>query len=145
MGDGARALIADRDRILAGPGAPMEKLRGLVHAYAGYSLAHPQMLDLLITETASLDAVAMASGLQSQREYVRTWETLLMQVQPDLPHGHARVRVQAALSMTNDVSRTPYLRGLAGVDALLPAVGEAVLGLAPTARTSSLRSPRAPC
>lgn len=133
MGDGARALIADRDRILAGHGTPLEKLRELVHAYTGYSLAHPQGLDLLITETANLDAAAMDRGLQSQRDYARTWERLLMQVHPDLPRGHARVRVQAALSTTNDVARTPYLQGLAGIEVLLPAVGEAVLGLAATA------------
>lgn len=132
MGDGARALMTDRDRILSGQDAPVEKLRGLVHAYTGFSLAHPQVLDLLITETASLDAVATRSGLQSQRDYARTWEKLLTQVHPALPRGHARVRVQAALSMTNDVARTPYLRGLAGIDVLLPAVGEAVLGLAAT-------------
>lgn len=137
MADGARALIAARDRVLAGQDAPTETLSGLVHAYSGYSLAHPHVLDLLITETASLDAAAMDSGFQSQRDYARTWERLLMQVHPNLPRGHARVRVQAALSTINDVARTPYLRDLAGIDALLPAVGESVLGLADQASGKS--------
>jgi hypothetical protein len=66
---------------------------------------------------------------RTQREYVEAWVGLLLAMHPDLGAGPARVRVQAALTVVNDVARTPHLRTLPGIEDALHVVGSAVLGL----------------
>lgn len=132
IGDGARALLSEQAEILARDTPAEEQLVALMRSYVDFSFAHHHVLDLMITETQSLGPDQAARSLQQQRDYVAAWLPLLASARPDLPTGHARVRLQAALTVTNDISRTAHLSAQPGVRTAVTAIGTAVLlGLRP--------------
>ncbi|GAB3139214.1 TetR/AcrR family transcriptional regulator [Amycolatopsis stemonae] len=104
-------------------------LPALLRSYAAYSLAHHDVVDLLITEVGLLPEPQRHELRRTQREYVQAWAGLLLDVHPDLGADAARVRVQAAHTVVNDVARTPHLRTLPGVEDAVVAIGSALLGL----------------
>ncbi|UOZ09130.1 TetR/AcrR family transcriptional regulator [Amycolatopsis sp. WQ 127309] len=108
-----------------GDGLRTASLPALLRSYAGYSLAHHDVVDLLITEVGLLPEPERHELRRTQREYVEAWVRLLGDIHPDL----ARVRVQAALTVVNDVARTLHLRTLPGVEDALCVIGSALLGL----------------
>ncbi|MCR6486285.1 TetR/AcrR family transcriptional regulator [Amycolatopsis sp. OK19-0408] len=97
----------------------------LLRTYTGYSLAHHHVVDLLITEVGFLPEPERHELRRTQREYVEAWVGLLREQRP----GPARVRVQAVLTVVNDVARTPHLRTLPGIEDALYVIGSALLGL----------------
>ncbi|WP_326956382.1 TetR/AcrR family transcriptional regulator [Amycolatopsis sp. NBC_01286] len=112
-----------------GDGLRTASLPALLRSYAGYSLAHHDVVDLLITEVGLLPEPERHELRRTQREYVEAWVRLLLDGHPDLGADPARVRVQAALTVVNDVARTPHLRTLPGVEDALGVVGSALLEL----------------
>lgn len=104
-------------------------LPALLRIYTEYSLAHHDVVDLLITEVGLLPEPERHELRRTQRKYVETWVGLLLEMHPELGPGPARVRVQAALTVVNDVARTPHLRTLPGIGDALQVVGSAALGL----------------
>ncbi len=129
MGDGARILLSEQDAITAGKAPPEQMLLDLMRSYVEFSFEHRHVVDLMITETASLAPAQARNALHQQRRYVAEWVRLLELVHPELPAGHARVRVQAALTVTNDIARTTRLAAQPGARAAVTAIGAAVLGL----------------
>jgi AcrR family transcriptional regulator len=127
IGDGARELLSEEARILAGKASPKTTLRQLVQSYVGFSFAYSHALDLMIAEAGNLDPAAGRLTLDQQRTYVREWVRLLQVIHPDLPVGHAQVRVQAALTMTNDIARTAHLSSRPGARASVCAIATAIL------------------
>jgi AcrR family transcriptional regulator len=121
------ALRAGADAL--GEGLRTASLPTLLRSYAGYSLAHHDVVDLLITEVGLLPEPERHEVRRVQREYVEAWVRQLPDVHPDLGAGPARVRVQAALTVVNDVARTPHLRTLTGIEDALRVIGSALLGL----------------
>jgi AcrR family transcriptional regulator len=112
-----------------GEGLPAASLPTLLRSYAGYSLAHHDVVDLLITEVGLLPEPERHELRRTQREYVEAWVGLLLDVHPGLGAGPARVRVQAVLTVVNDVARTLHLRTLPGIEDALQVIGSALLGL----------------
>jgi acyl-CoA synthetase (AMP-forming)/AMP-acid ligase II len=66
-----------------------------------------------------------------QRHYLDQWHEMLTRLHPDLPPAHARVHLQAALTVVNDVARTPHLRTRPTAAAAVTAIGHAILGPQP--------------
>jgi AcrR family transcriptional regulator len=132
------ALHAGADAL--GEGLRTASLRTLLRSYAGYSLAHHDVVDLLITEVGLLPEPERHDLRRTQREYVEAWVGLLLDVHPDLGAGPARVRVQAVLTVVNDVARTPHLRTLPGVEDALHVIGSALLGLLGLSQSGSSTS-----
>ncbi|MDT7798241.1 MAG: hypothetical protein QOI78_1674 [Actinomycetota bacterium] len=120
-----------------GQGLRTASLPALLRSYAGYSLAHHDVVDLLITEVGLLPEPERHELRRTQREYVEAWVRLLRDVRPDLGPDPARVRVQAALTVVNDVARTPHLRTLPGAEDAVRVVGSALLGLVESKSDSS--------
>lgn len=87
------------------------------------------MTESVITETNNLDPRERSLGIKQQRDYLRAWVRVLQEHQPYLPAGHARVRVQAVLTLTNDLARTAHLRSQPGIKEATMAIGASVLGL----------------
>lgn len=112
-----------------GEGLRTASLPTLLRSYTGYSLAHHDVVDLLITEVGLLPEPGRHDLRRTQREYVGAWVGLLLDAHPDLGAGPARVRVQAVLTVVNDVARTPHLRTLPGIEDALHVIGSALLGL----------------
>ncbi|WP_432837462.1 TetR/AcrR family transcriptional regulator [Dactylosporangium sp. CA-092794] len=117
------------DDTLAGARDPVGALHGLVSYYGRFALAHPHLLDLLITETRNIPREQAAALVQAQQEYVDEWVHLLRQVHPGLDAPRARVTVQAALTVVNDLARTPSIRSRPGVAAELAALCRHVLAI----------------
>ena len=132
MGEGARQLLSDGAAITESEDEPHVKLERLVDSYVRFSFANRHVLDLLITETANLPDKDRETGLGQQRAYVATWVDLLQKIRPALPAGHARVRVQAVLTLTNDIARTTSLRSQPDTQVAVAAIGRAILGLSQT-------------
>lgn len=131
MGDGARLLISDEAAILAEDLTPRETLGRFLRSYVDFSFPNQHVVDLMITETNNLDPEARSAGIQRQRDYIRAWVRVFQEQQPRLPVGHARVRVQAVLTLTNDIARTAHLRSQPGVREATMAIGASILGLDP--------------
>lgn len=129
IGDGARVLMSEESAILAENLTPRETLRRLLRSYVDFSFANQHVLDLMITETNNLDPRERSLGIKQQRDYLRAWVRVLQEEQPYLTAAHARVRVQAVLTLTNDLARTAHLRLQPGVKEATMAIGASILGL----------------
>lgn len=129
--NGAAALRADTGRAVADTAGPGPALHALLRSYIRFSLACNDMLDLLIIESPHLPDADLHWVRQIQRDFIADWVRRYRRLHPAEEYGPARVRVQAALNVTNDVARTPHLRELSGVADLLHVIGAAILHLPP--------------
>jgi hypothetical protein len=68
--------------------------------------------------------------MTAQRDYVAELVHLLRQVHPELSPAVARVRIQAALMIANDVARIAHLRDQAGSTQAIASLCEQILALA---------------
>jgi hypothetical protein len=82
-------------------------LHGLVASYAQFALRHPHLVNVLITEVRNLPRDQATSLLHAQREYIDEWVNLLRHIHANVDTAPARVVVQAALTVINDLARTP--------------------------------------
>ena len=119
---GAAYLAVQAADTLATATSPAAALRAFVSGYCGFAMEHPALIDLMMSETASLPEPARGAVVEAERQYVAELVHLLRQVHQDLTQAAARVQVQAALMIANDVARTSRFRALAG---LAEAVAEA--------------------
>lgn len=129
IGDGARVLLREEAEILADSRPPRETLRRLLRSYVQFSFAHHHVLDLMITEVNNLDDRRRSRLIMQQREYLRAWVRVLREAAPRLPPAEARVRVQAVLTLTNDLARTAHLRSRPDIQEATRAIGGSILGL----------------
>ncbi len=127
MMNGAKELQDAADHAISQAKDDREALRRLMASYAEFSFAHSDVMDLLIAETAHLPEPEHSTIREAQRAYIAQWASLLERVHPSIPLSHARVRLQAALSVTNDVARTPHLRANADTLPTVCAIGRAIL------------------
>lgn len=126
---GAEWLRMDLVRAMARAAGPADGLRRLLVSYSVFALEHTQMVDLLITEAEQLPEDERHRTRQAQYEYIAEWVHLMQAVHPSMDAISARIRVQAALGMMNDVALTPHLRGIGGLTNALAAVGAELLKL----------------
>jgi len=112
---GAAYLAVQAADTLATATSPAAALRAFVSGYCGFAMAHPALIDLMMSETASLPEPARGAVVEAERQYVAELVHLLRQVHQDLTPAAARVQVQAALMIANDVARTSRFRSLAGL------------------------------
>ena len=118
--------VADTLAQALGPGAALHTLIG---SYASFAAAHPALIDLMISEVRSLPEHDREVALTAQRDYVAELAHLLCQVDQERSPATARVQVQAALMIANDVARTPRLRDRAGSAQAVAALCEQLLAL----------------
>lgn len=104
-------------------------LADLLGSYVDYALANQDTLEVMITEVDHLPDEHRIPLRTAQREYVARWLDLMSQTHPTMPYAQARIRVGAALTVVNDVARTPHLATRPGVAAELRAIGARILNL----------------
>lgn len=102
-------LRMDMSRALSRADAPVDGLRRLVGSYTDFAFEFPHLVQLLITEVVQLPAEEQQRIRRRQHEYIAEWVRLLRSVHPQLNATNARIRVQAALNMINDIALTPHL------------------------------------
>jgi len=129
MNDGAGHLRSEVTRIQADATTPVDALRRVFASYVDFSLANPAAVDLLIIELPQLGDHRARGLRRIQHDYISAWVALLQEADPTLGPGPARVRVQAALTVTNDIARSPGLRSLPAIDTDLRAIGASILHL----------------
>ncbi|WP_182376187.1 TetR/AcrR family transcriptional regulator [Nocardioides sp. WS12] len=129
MTRGAEWLRLDLNRALSRASTPDSALSELVASYAGLVLDQPDLISVMLSETGNLPDGDLRRIVKEQRGYIGEWIHLMADVHPDEPEDIARVRVQAALSVTTTCARNARLRKLPSLAAELQAAGAAVLGL----------------
>lgn len=128
---GAACLLAQVTDTLATAGEPAAALRSLLASYADFTATHPAATALMISEVRSLPDSDREAARAAQRDYVAELVHLLRQACPGLSPAIARVQIQAALMIANDVARTPGLRDQAGSTQATAALVEQMLALPP--------------
>lgn len=95
---------------LSGSGTPEVALRSLIKSYVHFGFSHPDLVDVLITETRNLPEDVRKATIFAQQSYIDEWVHLLSVINKELDLIAARAQVQAALSLVNDIVRTRHLR-----------------------------------
>jgi AcrR family transcriptional regulator len=96
---------------------PAEVLRRVSDAYVAQTLDHPDLIGVLITEAVHLVGPGGSEAIRdAQRSYIQAWVDLAVANNGDDPTV-ARIKVQAAQMMVNDVARTARLRRIPGLRA----------------------------
>jgi acyl-CoA synthetase (AMP-forming)/AMP-acid ligase II len=131
IAQGADQLLDGTARALADTHDDRAALRALLGAYVSFSLTHFDLMDALTTEVPHLPEPHRGGFRETQRRYLDQWREVLARLHPDLPALHTRVCLQAALTLINDVARTPHLRRQPSAATALTAVGHAILGPRP--------------
>ncbi|MBB4931476.1 AcrR family transcriptional regulator [Lipingzhangella halophila] len=101
-------------RALAHAHSPADALSLLLDSYVEFVARHSEHIDVLLTEARNLSEDDRARSKQSQWDYIGEWVTLAQTCDPALDGAQARLRVQAVLSVANDVARTARMRTLPG-------------------------------
>ncbi|MGW4368215.1 TetR/AcrR family transcriptional regulator [Nocardia takedensis] len=122
-------LWMDLNRVYAHAADPRDGLRRLIDSYIRFVLENPDLIQLLVSETAHLPEPDRVRARSTQHSYIAEWVHLAVLVHPEWDEVRARVRVQAAQTTFNDIALVPHLRGRRGVDAALKVIGERLLGV----------------
>ncbi|MBH0776917.1 TetR/AcrR family transcriptional regulator [Nocardia bovistercoris] len=122
-------LWMDMNRVFAAATDAEDGLRRLVDSYVRFVLEQPDLIQLLLSETAHLPESDRKRARSTQHSYIAEWMHLATRVHPEWDPVTARVRVQAAQTIANDVALIPRLRARAGIDAALRVLLTRLLGL----------------
>ena len=117
------------DQTLAEAHDPTDALRKVVASYSRFALSHPDLVDVLITEVRNLPAEEAATARRAQRDYVDECVGLLRQVHQRLDNISARVVVQAALMVINDLARDQRVRSRPDAEVILGLLALQVLAV----------------
>jgi AcrR family transcriptional regulator len=128
---GAKQLLDSTARALADTHDDTQALNALLGAYTSFSLTNSDLMDVLITEVPHLPDPHRTTFRQTQRHYLDQWLDVLARLHPHLPPAHTRVHLQAALTVINDIARTPHLRTQPRAAATIAAIGHAILSPRP--------------
>ncbi|MFD2470995.1 TetR/AcrR family transcriptional regulator [Amycolatopsis silviterrae] len=111
--------------------APDERsaLGRLAASYVHILLRTPELLVSFTADRVTMPERDKADLRRVQRDYVDQWVSLLCAVFPELPAREARIRVHAALTIANDLSRTGRVKSRPQLQTELTAVLHTVLGL----------------
>jgi AcrR family transcriptional regulator len=97
---------------------PSDVLRRVSDSYVDQTLDHPDLISVLITEAVHLDGPGGSEAIrEAQRSYIQDWVNLALANNPADSPTVARIKVQAAQMMVNDVARTARLRRIPGLRA----------------------------
>lgn len=118
MGRGHAQLRAAMSAARAEGRDAADVLRRVSDFYVDQTLDHPGLIGAMITELVHLKGEARGQEVrQVQRGFIADWVTMARAHQPADDAVVARIKVQAAQMMANDVARTPRLRRIPGLRA----------------------------
>jgi AcrR family transcriptional regulator len=120
-------LRVDMHRAFTHASDPRDGLNRLLAGYCSFVLEHPHLIQVLVCETGHLPEADRHRTRAAQYAYIAEWVNLLRRVHPDCDDVRARIRVQAAQTVINDIALTPSLRHLAGIEAAVCAIGAELL------------------
>ncbi len=86
---------------------PVDSLERMLRYYISFAFTHRELVRVAVSELSHLPADVAAEHRTRQREGITTWARALLAVWSDLDVDAARVMVQAAIMIVNDVVRLP--------------------------------------
>jgi AcrR family transcriptional regulator len=126
---GAAALAMDVSTAYRLAADAAGALRMLIGFYVALSHTHHETIGLLITDIDHLPDGERDAIRRAQRDFVSEWVHLLRLDQPQLDPTAARIRLHAALSVANDIARTPHLHRDPAIPAAVETICASLLGL----------------
>jgi AcrR family transcriptional regulator len=123
----ADRLRLDAERALGEAADPADALNRLVRSYVDTVLRSNNLLAVFVTEAVGLTERDAKELLRAQRAYVAEWVRLLQASEPAMGEREARITVHAALTIVNDLTRTPRIATRPGIAAELARLAGAVL------------------
>jgi AcrR family transcriptional regulator len=123
----ADRLAVDARRAIEGADSPHQALTRLTRSYVDIVWRSDDLLSVFAGELAHVPERDRKELVRVQRGYVAEWVTLLRTVAPGLPEPEARIAVHAALTIVNDLTRTPRIAARPGLVTELTGLAVAVL------------------
>ncbi len=123
----ADRLARGAERAIEGADDPHHALRALVASYVDTVLRSDNIMATFATELANLPEPDRKELVRLQRAYVAQWVRLLRTSAPHQPEPDARVVVHAALTIVNDLARTPRVMARSRIAAELSGLAATVL------------------
>lgn len=123
-------LRMDMNRAFAAASDPRDGLNRLLGSYCAFVLDNPHLVAVLVSEAAHLPEPERHRTRGAQYAYIAEWVSLLREVHPQWDAVTARIRVQAAQTVMNDIALIPPLRESAGLEAALVTIGAELLATA---------------
>jgi AcrR family transcriptional regulator len=120
-------LRIDMHRAFAAAADPRDGLNRLLGSYCAFALDNSHLVRVLVCESGHLPEPERHRARAAQYAYIAEWVGLLREVHPRWDAVTARIRVQAAQTVMNDVALMPSLRNRAGVEAALVTIGAELL------------------
>jgi AcrR family transcriptional regulator len=122
-------LRIDMHRAFARASDSRDALTRLLESYCSFGLEHPHLVQVLVCESGHLADAERHRTRSAQHAYIAEWVTLLRDVHPQWDDVRARIRVQAAQTMVNDIALLPSMRGRTGVEPALLVIGARLFGI----------------
>ncbi|HEU5108896.1 MAG TPA: TetR/AcrR family transcriptional regulator [Micromonosporaceae bacterium] len=124
--------MADRLRVgaeqaLGAATGPDDAMARLVRSYVDIVLRSDNLLAVFVTESVDMAERDAKELVRVQRAYVAQWVRLPLEIAPGLAEREARITVHAALTIVNDLTRTPRVAARPAIAAELAALAETVL------------------
>ena len=123
----ADRLARTAERAVTDAADPRAALRALVSSYVDTVLRSDNIMATFANELRNLPDPDRKELVRLQRSYVAEWVRQLRAFAPDLPEPDARVAVHAALTIINDLARTPRLVTRPGIATELSELAVTVL------------------
>jgi AcrR family transcriptional regulator len=116
MKRGHAQLSADLRAARAQGTGPDDVLRRVTSSYVDLALGQPDLIATLISESVHLDRYSAGHDARTaQRAYIADWVTLVRARNPADSPTVARIKVQAAQMVANNIARAPQLRRVPGL------------------------------
>ncbi|KAA0081218.1 TetR/AcrR family transcriptional regulator [Mycolicibacterium sp. P9-64] len=120
-------LRIDMSRAFAAASDPRDGLNRLLRSYCAFVIDNPHLVAVLVSEVAHLPESERHHTRASQYAYIAEWVNLLREVHPQWDAVTARIRVQAAQTVMNDIALIPSLRQGADIQSALVTIGSELL------------------
>jgi AcrR family transcriptional regulator len=123
----ADRLRIEAERAFAEASDPDDAVDRLVRSYVDTVLRSGNLMAVFASDSIGMAERDAKELLRVQRAYVAEWVRLLLEVAPGLADRQARITVHAALTIVNDLIRTPRIAARPGIAAELTGLAGTVL------------------
>ncbi|HVQ53189.1 MAG TPA: TetR/AcrR family transcriptional regulator [Mycobacterium sp.] len=120
-------LRMDMHRAFAAASDPRDGLNRLLGSYCAFVLDNPHLIAVLVAEAGHLPEAERHRTRSAQHAYIAEWVSLLREVHPQWDAVTARIRVQAAQTLINDIALMSALREGTGIQSALVTIGVELL------------------
>ncbi|MEV0247605.1 TetR/AcrR family transcriptional regulator [Nocardia sp. NPDC050712] len=124
---GVAWLQMDLNRVFARATDAGDGLRRLLISYRDFVFDNPGIIHLTVSETIYLPEDERHRARAAQHSYIAEWVYLVGEVHSEWDPVAIRIRVQALLTVLNEIALAPELRGRNGIGAALLAIGAELL------------------